>query len=165
MWNDKETDLDLLDFQHLTAGLLSIINDGSLLPATIGVFGDWGSGKSSLLKMVHNELDKEKDVLCISFNGWLFEGYDDAKAALLETIVKEISDKKPEWTSKRLPKQIITQGFLNEKQYEIAHKCDGFHTARDIAEEVGLPEAKIQVKFENFKKFKFLKSIKIKKKE
>lgn len=94
MWNDKETDLDLLDFQHLTAGLLSIINDESLLPATIGVFGDWGSGKSSLLKMVHNELDKDKNVLCISFNGWLFEGYDDAKAALLETIIKEISDKK-----------------------------------------------------------------------
>ena len=94
MWNDKETDLDLLDFQHLTAGLLAIINDESLLPATIGVFGDWGSGKSSLLKMVHNELEKDKNVLCILFNGWLFEGYDDAKAALLETIIKEISDKK-----------------------------------------------------------------------
>lgn len=94
MWNDKETDLDLLDFQHLTAGLLSIINDEGLLPATIGVFGDWGSGKSSLLKMVHNELEKDKNVLCISFNGWLFEGYDDAKAALLETIIKGISDKK-----------------------------------------------------------------------
>jgi len=94
MWNDKETDLDLLDFQHLTAGLLSIINDESLLPATIGVFGDWGSGKSSLLKMAHNELEKDENILCISFNGWLFEGYDDAKAALLETIIKEISDKK-----------------------------------------------------------------------
>jgi len=87
MWNDKETDLDLLDFQHLTAGLLSIINDESLLPATIGVFGDWGSGKSSLLKMAHNELEKDENILCISFNGWLFEGYDDAKAALLETII------------------------------------------------------------------------------
>jgi len=94
MWNDKETDLDLLDFQHLTAGLLSIINNESLLPATIGVFGDWGSGKSSLLKMAHNELAENENILCISFNGWLFEGYDDAKAALLETIIKEISDKK-----------------------------------------------------------------------
>lgn len=94
MWNDKETDIDLLDFEHLTAGLLSIIKDESLLPATIGVFGDWGSGKSSLLKMTKKELATDKDILCITFNGWLFEGYDDAKAALLETIIKEISSKK-----------------------------------------------------------------------
>jgi len=32
--------------------------------------------------------------LCISFNGWLFEGYDDAKAALLETIITKISKKR-----------------------------------------------------------------------
>ena len=76
MWNDRETDLDLLDFQHLTAGLLAIINNENLLPATIGVFGDWGSGKSSLLKMANKELAKYETVLCISFNGWLFEGYD-----------------------------------------------------------------------------------------
>lgn len=93
MWNDKETNIDLLDFRHLVAGVLSIINDHALLPATIGVFGDWGSGKSSLLKMVQAEIAKQKGVVCISFNGWLFEGYDDAKSALLTTIVKEISEK------------------------------------------------------------------------
>lgn len=94
MWNDRETDLDLLDFQHLTTGLITIVNNENLLPATIGVFGDWGSGKSSLLKMVNKELAKDESVLCITFNGWLFEGYDDAKTALLETIIKEISKKK-----------------------------------------------------------------------
>lgn len=93
MWNDKETNLDLLDFRHLVAGILAIINDDSLLPATIGVFGDWGSGKSSLLKMVRGELEKQKGIVCISFNGWLFEGYDDAKSALLSSIIKEISSK------------------------------------------------------------------------
>ncbi|MHB8901360.1 MAG: KAP family P-loop NTPase fold protein [Thermoguttaceae bacterium] len=90
MWSDNETDLDLLGFQHLTNAVCTIIRNDALLPATIGVFGDWGSGKSSLLQMVRAELESDKDCLVLSFNGWLFEGYDDAKSALMGTIVDEI---------------------------------------------------------------------------
>ncbi len=64
---------------------------------------------------------------------------------LSETDLRKVQDKKPEWTSKRLPKQVINQGFLNKKQYEIAHYADGFHTVTNISEEVGIPEAEVQV--------------------
>lgn len=47
MWSDNEAEHDLLGFQHLTGAVCSIIRNDALLPATIGVFGDWGSGKSS----------------------------------------------------------------------------------------------------------------------
>lgn len=90
MWSDNEADLDLLGFQHLTSAVCSIIRNDSLLPATIGVFGDWGSGKSSLLQLVSTELSNDKDSLVLSFNGWLFEGYEDAKSALMGSIVDEI---------------------------------------------------------------------------
>ena len=52
--------------------------------------GIGGSGKSSLIKMAISELEKNKKVLVIPFNGWLFEGYDDAKSALMETIIAKI---------------------------------------------------------------------------
>jgi len=90
MWSDNETDIDLLGFQHLVSTVCSIVRDDSLLPATIGVFGDWGSGKSSLLQMVRTELEKDGNTLVLSFNGWLFEGYEDAKSALMGTIIDEI---------------------------------------------------------------------------
>jgi len=90
MWSDNETDLDLLGFQHLMGSVCSIVRNDDLLPATIGVFGDWGSGKSSLLQMVRSELEKDGDILVLSFNGWLFEGYEDAKSALMGTIIDEI---------------------------------------------------------------------------
>lgn len=66
---------------------------------TIGVFGDWGSGKSSILKIIDQELSGEGDdlkdnSLVLYFNGWVFEGYDDAKAALLESIIKHFRDHK-----------------------------------------------------------------------
>jgi len=58
--------------------------------------------------------------------------------------LREVKDVKPEWTEKRLPKQIITQGFLDKKEYKIAHLADGFHTISEIAEESGCPEGDIQ---------------------
>ena len=76
--------------------------------------------------------------------------------------LQEVTDKKPEWTAKRLPKQVITQGFLDEKQYEIAHFADGFHTVSDIAEEAGIPEAKVQVIIESLDSLGLLKFIEIK---
>jgi predicted KAP-like P-loop ATPase len=90
MWSDNEAALDLLGFQHLIATVCSIVRNDSLLPATVGVFGDWGSGKSSLLQMVRTELQKEDDTLVVSFNGWLFEGYEDAKSAIMGTIIDDI---------------------------------------------------------------------------
>jgi predicted KAP-like P-loop ATPase len=74
MWSDNETSTDCLGFQHLTTAITSIVRDGNLLPTTIGVFGDWGSGKSSLLQMAGAELAKDEGTLVLAFNGWLFEG-------------------------------------------------------------------------------------------
>jgi predicted KAP-like P-loop ATPase len=93
MWADRETLVDLINVQHLVATITDVVANEKLLPTTIGVFGDWGSGKSSLVAMARQELEKSKDVLCITFDGSLFEGYEDAKAALMSTILEEIRDK------------------------------------------------------------------------
>ncbi|MFO0590452.1 MAG: P-loop NTPase fold protein [Polyangiaceae bacterium] len=91
MWSDNESDVDLLGYSHLVQTVVSIVNTESLLPATIGIFGDWGSGKSSLMKMAGVELSQDKAVLVLPFNGWLFEGYEDAKTALMGTILDELA--------------------------------------------------------------------------
>ncbi|MDF7822831.1 P-loop NTPase fold protein [Pontiellaceae bacterium B12227] len=94
MWPDHESERDLLGVQHLVCSAVDIVNSDNLLPATIGVFGDWGSGKSSVIQMIERDLKSQGDVILLSFNGWLFEGYDDAKTALMETIIDEISSQK-----------------------------------------------------------------------
>ncbi|MHA1197015.1 MAG: hypothetical protein ACTSSM_13050, partial [Promethearchaeota archaeon] len=70
-------------------------------------------------------------------------------------------DQKPSWTSKRLPKQVLTQGYLNEEQYKIAHLADGFHTISEIAEEAGKPESEIQVIIDDLDDLGLLKFIEI----
>lgn len=94
MWSDNETTEDLLGFKVHSELICDLIRNENLLPLTIGLFGDWGSGKSSLLKIVKEQLESDKDTLVLYYNGWVFEGYDDAKAALLESIVKGFEDNK-----------------------------------------------------------------------
>lgn len=51
MWSDNETSEDLLGFKVHADLLIDVIRDDTVLPVTVGVFGDWGSGKSSILKL------------------------------------------------------------------------------------------------------------------
>jgi hypothetical protein len=98
MWSDNEAKEDLLGFQYLADGIISIVKNESLLPATLGVFGDWGGGKSTLIEIVKNRLttpeEEEAGVVVLSFNGWLFEGYEGAKTALMGTILEELLEHK-----------------------------------------------------------------------
>ena len=93
MWSDRESELDLLNVQHLVAAIEATVRADHLLPVTVGVFGDWGSGKSTVMNLARESLDKDADVLCVHFNSWLFEGYEDAKAAILGTILDRLSEK------------------------------------------------------------------------
>lgn len=96
MWSDNEAKEDLLGFQYLCDGVVSIVKNESLLPATLGVFGDWGGGKSTLIEMVKARLStkeqRDAGVVVLSFNGWLFEGYEGAKTALMGTILEELQE-------------------------------------------------------------------------
>jgi hypothetical protein len=90
MWADNETTTDLLNVRHLVRVISDTIRTDRLLPLTIGIYGGWGSGKSSLVHMVRADLEQQEGIVCISFNGWLFESYEDAKSALMGTILDEI---------------------------------------------------------------------------
>lgn len=92
MWKDSETNIDYLNIDHLVNLLKDIISDNDLSPASVGVYGDWGSGKSSLIELSLDSFKEEKNILTVKFNGWLFEGYDDAKSVLLSTILDEIKN-------------------------------------------------------------------------
>ncbi|MBY9010479.1 MAG: hypothetical protein KGD74_11495 [Candidatus Lokiarchaeota archaeon] len=81
---------------------------------------------------------------------------------LSEEDLRNVQNQKPAWTSKRLPTQVIIQGFLNKEQYKIAHLADGFHTTADIAEEAGVPKAQIDVMIDDLDDLGLLKFIDVK---
>lgn len=95
MWHDNETDKDFLGFVVHEQLIRKVITDDANLPVTFGLFGDWGSGKTSILKILKSNLEKDPykdDTIVIYFDGWVFEGYDDAKSALMQEITTQLVD-------------------------------------------------------------------------
>lgn len=91
MWSDTESEKDYLNFGEVSQLAVDILTADGMLPVSIGVFGNWGAGKSTLLKLIEQNLEKdEKDWIVIKFDAWLYQGYDDARAALLEVIATEL---------------------------------------------------------------------------
>lgn len=87
--SDHETATDLLYYEIISKAVVSLINKTGEQPISIGVHGDWGAGKSSILKMTEAAVESD-DVICIWFNGWQFQGFDDAKTVLIERILGEL---------------------------------------------------------------------------
>ncbi|MBS1902858.1 MAG: hypothetical protein JSS75_04070 [Bacteroidetes bacterium] len=113
MWNDRETDVDLLGHEKIAQTIVEIIDDPSLRPLTVGVYGDWGAGKSSVLSILSKKLEEANAEgrtrnHVIKFNGWLFQGFEDTRTALMETIVSELVSKlKPTDKIKRLAQSLF----------------------------------------------------------
>lgn len=89
--SDNETKVDMLNNMAIAKTIASIIRDCDERPISIGVHGDWGAGKSSILEMVESEFSANDDgIVCIKFNGWRHQGFEDAKTALMSSIVSEL---------------------------------------------------------------------------
>lgn len=58
MWSDNETKIDLLGYQVHAELLKDVVLDPAMLPISIGVFGDWGSGKSSLMLLIKDAVEE-----------------------------------------------------------------------------------------------------------
>lgn len=102
MWTDNETNLDFLNFTGIARTVAEIIRQAQSRPVSIGISGAWGVGKSSMIKLIKSELapstEKDKsdrdhrgEFVFVEFNAWLYQGYDDARAALLEVVATTLA--------------------------------------------------------------------------
>lgn len=92
---DNETKIDLLNNEAIAATIIKLLRDRPEQPLTVGVHGDWGAGKSSVLEMIEAGFEGQEEALCLKFNGWRFQGFEDAKIALIEGIVTGLIEKRP----------------------------------------------------------------------
>jgi len=71
MWNDIETSTDYLHFSVVSQAVADMIVESGKSPISIGVSGSWGSGKSSMVKMIgrdlHNLDEKGENYIFLEF--------------------------------------------------------------------------------------------------
>jgi predicted KAP-like P-loop ATPase len=99
MWPDNETDRDFLNFTGVADTVAEIVVQAQGKPISIGVSGAWGVGKSSMIKLVRRSLDRragqenkeDGKFIFVEFNAWLYQGYDDARAALMDVIGEKLT--------------------------------------------------------------------------
>ncbi len=100
MWKDIETSEDLLGYRFHAKLLKEIVLDKSMLPTSIGIFGNWGYGKSSLMLLLEKEINEEiamhvaegntPRILQVRFNGWQYESYETTTYSLIQVLLDSV---------------------------------------------------------------------------
>jgi len=100
MWTDDVTNVDFVNFTSVAETVAEVIEQAQDKPISIGVSGAWGVGKSSMIRLIKQSLTTRNDdskFIFVEFNAWLYQGFDDVRAALLEiiaTTLKEAADER-----------------------------------------------------------------------
>ncbi len=82
--------LSLRNFAE-TVAAVSLGTEG---PFTIGVFGGWGHGKTSLLRLAQSIVDEQdlKNVTTAWFNAWQYEKEPHPIVTLVATIIRALEE-------------------------------------------------------------------------
>lgn len=90
LWSDDPAEIDLLSFSAISSTIVEALVDDDLDPLAVGLSGSWGSGKTTVLKLIEQELEAastdEKAILVVPTDPWR---YDPAMGAK-ETLITEV---------------------------------------------------------------------------
>jgi KAP-like P-loop domain-containing protein len=122
------------------AAIIDIVQarDRSTLPVTIGLFGTWGSGKTTTLGYVARRLMSNTGFVVIYFNAWKYAGFMEPVPALIYKVLMAASSASSEPVEKVLGQIMLGLG----KKYadalgewtKLLTQVDLIKVARDLAD-------------------------------
>lgn len=118
--SDQATELDRLGFAPYVEAIAAFLsNEATQPPLTLSIEGEWGSGKSSFMRQLHEELEQieQRDGKPISrkvwFNAWRHDKVEALWAAFALDFLNQISQ--PRTRSEILPTWMSYLGLLRKR--------------------------------------------------
>lgn len=95
LWSDDPASIDLLSFDAVAQTVTDALLDEALDPVALGLSGSWGSGKTTVLGLVGQELDRrktdEQKVLVIQTDPWRYDPTTGAKESLIAEVLSALA--------------------------------------------------------------------------
>ena len=108
-FTDSPAVQDSFNISKYINGLVNFIKSCNT-PMTIAVQGDWGTGKTSIMTMIKNELKNSKNLNLVWFNTWQFSQFnlgDKLPLTMLNKLVNEVSSNKESENFKYIKKAMV----------------------------------------------------------
>ena len=108
-FTDSPAVQDSFNISKYINGLVNFIKSCNT-PMTIAVQGDWGTGKTSIMTMIKNELKNLKNLNLVWFNTWQFSQFnlgDKLPLTMLNKLVNEVSSNKESENFKYIKKAMV----------------------------------------------------------
>jgi ATPase subunit of ABC transporter with duplicated ATPase domains len=90
LWADNPATTDLLGFADIAEPILEAVGRDKLDPVAVGVFGDWGSGKSTVLELIRDRLAGDEGVVVVYTRPWEYDPNTDPKATLIAEVLDAV---------------------------------------------------------------------------
>lgn len=104
---EQISEVDHLNRGKLVEALATVLAaPGNESHQTIGLLGDWGVGKSTLVHLLKNELVRRQDqqpFLFAEFNAWAYEHTDNLQAGIAQEMLKALSSDMPRPKNRAAP--------------------------------------------------------------
>lgn len=90
LWPDNPTAQDLLGFADIAEPIQDALLRERLDPVAVGIFGDWGSGKSTVLEILRQRLTERGRVVVVYTRPWEYDPNIDPKATLIAEVLTAV---------------------------------------------------------------------------
>ena len=94
-FTDEVAQEDLFGVSEYVSGLSTFIANCNT-PMTISIQGSWGTGKTSIMNFIEEELDKKGTTYHINFNAWQFTQFnlqDELAVSLISRLISQMQAK------------------------------------------------------------------------
>ncbi len=91
LFDDQPAKVDKLAFdRYVNAIYNNALNSNDIkAPFVVGLYGPWGSGKSTLIKMLKNRIEGDKQWEVVEFSPWVYRNEKSLLVPLLAVLAKK----------------------------------------------------------------------------